>query len=115
ARDCFRRGKKCDGCVMCGCWPRLGPGAGKAALSENILRCCRNGEGRISPSLVRSLFRLVAADVASFPARSGFPSFPFPVTRENVVGQIRTFELRNSARFVQTARFAFPPLNAHLS
>src|SRR5205823_5515317 len=82
--------------------------------SENILRSYRSGEGRTSPSLVRSLFRLVAADVASFPARSGFPSFPFSLTRENVAGQIRTVELRNSARFVQTARFTFPPLTRSL-
>jgi hypothetical protein len=33
----------------------------------------------------------------------------------NLFGQIRTLELRNSARIVQTARFAFSPLTRSLT
>src|SRR5207247_2412787 len=55
-------------------------------------------------------FESSASANSATPGASRVRHFCYDFVGRNHFGQIRTLELRNSARFVQTARFAISPL-----
>jgi hypothetical protein len=63
---------------------------------------------------VKGCMPRIVPNHSAFRKRNRFPHFRCDSRERNLFGQNRTLQLRNSARIVQTARFAFSPLTRSL-